>query len=164
MEVKKEEEEDEGAETQGDGKGNIERGSSEVKAEEKPEVRLSETDGAQEFGCESQHFSDKEKVNPNSLSQIKKEKPSGDGCKGEPMDTSSSSESSAGASEDKKPVVKKEPKEEEEGSTTNSSPAAAQSKKKSEHQVMSLELTLIVQENTLCDQMIRLSDSFFLVS
>ncbi|RVE69195.1 hypothetical protein OJAV_G00075480 [Oryzias javanicus] len=99
MEVKKEEEEDEGAETQGDGKGNIDRGSSEVKAEEKPE--------------------------------IKKEKPSGDGCKGEPMDTSSSSESSAGASEDKKPVVKKEPKEEEEGSTTtNSSPAAAQSKKK----------------------------------
>ncbi|XP_068192711.1 histone acetyltransferase p300 isoform X2 [Antennarius striatus] len=66
--------------------------------------------------------------------EIKKEKPSGDGCKGEPMDTSISSMSaSAVTSEDKKPEVKKEPKEEEEtsGSTaTNSSPASSQSKKK----------------------------------
>ncbi len=70
-----------------------------------------------------------------SSSQIKKEKPSGDGCKGEPMDTSSSSvPSSVATGEDKKPEVKKEPKEEEEGSGstgTNSSPASAQSKKKS---------------------------------
>ncbi len=69
------------------------------------------------------------------FSQIKKEKPSGDGCKGEPMDTSSSAVSSSVATgEDKKPEVKKEPKEEEEGSgstATNSSPASAQSKKKS---------------------------------
>lgn len=69
------------------------------------------------------------------FSQIKKEKPSGDGCKGEPMDTSScsvsSSSSSVVKSEDKKPEVKKE---EEEGSgsvATNSSPASTQSKKKS---------------------------------
>ncbi|TKS91650.1 CREB-binding protein [Collichthys lucidus] len=66
--------------------------------------------------------------------EIKKEKPSGDGCKGEPMDTSSSSvPSSVATGEDKKPEVKKEPKEEEEGSgstATNSSPASAQSKKK----------------------------------
>ncbi|CAI5674612.1 unnamed protein product [Oreochromis niloticus] len=61
--------------------------------------------------------------------EIKKEKPSGDGCKGEPMDTSSSCVSSSVAtSEDKKPEVKKE-----EGSgsaATNSSPANTQSKKK----------------------------------
>lgn len=66
--------------------------------------------------------------------EIKKEKPSGDGCKGEPMDTSTSSVSSSVATgEDKKPEVKKEPKEEEEGSgssASNSSPASAQSKKK----------------------------------
>uniref|UniRef100_A0A8K9XGS0 histone acetyltransferase n=1 Tax=Oncorhynchus mykiss TaxID=8022 RepID=A0A8K9XGS0_ONCMY len=55
-------------------------------------------------------------------SQIKKEKPSGDGCKGEPMDTS-----------DRKPEVKTEPKDEEErsgASGTHSSPASAQNKRK----------------------------------
>lgn len=69
-----------------------------------------------------------------SSTQIKKEKTSGDGCKGEPMDTSSSSvPSSVAAGEDQKPEVKKEPKEEEEGSgsATTSSPAGTQSKKKS---------------------------------
>lgn len=60
MEVKKEEEEDEGAEGQGDGKGHIERGSSEVKAEEKPEVRFCETVKDLEFSCESLHFSEGE--------------------------------------------------------------------------------------------------------
>ncbi|KAI3360110.1 hypothetical protein L3Q82_014425 [Scortum barcoo] len=102
MEVKKQEEDDDGAESQGEGKGKMGKGLSDVKTEEKPE--------------------------------IKKEKPSGDGCKGEPMDTSSSSvPSSVAAGEDKKPEVKKEPKEEEEGSGstgTNSSPASTQSKKK----------------------------------
>lgn len=73
------------------------------------------------------------KLKQDFFFQIKKEKPSGDGCKGEPMDTASSSvSSSVTANEDKKPEVKKEPKEEEEGSTgPNSSPANTQSKKKS---------------------------------
>lgn len=46
MEVKEEEEEEEdseGAEPQGDGKGKLGLVQSEVKTEEKPEVRLSET-------------------------------------------------------------------------------------------------------------------------
>ncbi|XP_037834605.1 histone acetyltransferase p300 isoform X3 [Kryptolebias marmoratus] len=103
MEIKKEEEEEnEGADAQGDGKGKLGKGQSEVKTEEKPE--------------------------------IKKEKPAGDGCKSEPMDTSSSSGSvSETSGDDKKPEVKKEPKEEEEGSgssVTNSSSASTQSKKK----------------------------------
>uniref|UniRef100_A0A1A8FN11 histone acetyltransferase n=1 Tax=Nothobranchius korthausae TaxID=1143690 RepID=A0A1A8FN11_9TELE len=102
MEIKEEEEEeDEGADTQGDGKGKLGKGHSEVKMEEKPEIKM--------------------------------EKPSGDGCKGEPMETPSSSEAAAApSSEDKKSEVKKEPKEEEgSGSTvTNSSSVAAQSKKK----------------------------------
>lgn len=79
-----------------------------------------------------------------SFSQIKKEKPSGDGCKGEPMDTASSSVSSSVATdEDKKPEVKKEPKEEEEGSGStgpNSSPASTQSKKKSKFGIFTLLL------------------------
>lgn len=79
-----------------------------------------------------------------SFSQIKKEKPSGDGCKGEPMDTASSSVSSSVATdEDKKPEVKKEPKEEEEGSGStgpNSSPASSQSKKKSKFGIFTLLL------------------------
>ncbi|KAM4535424.1 histone acetyltransferase p300 isoform 2-T2 [Fundulus diaphanus] len=67
--------------------------------------------------------------------EIQDEKPSGDACKPEPMDTSSSycGSSSAASSEDKKPEVKKEPKEEDEGSgssATNSSSASSQSKKK----------------------------------
>lgn len=41
MEVKKQEEEDEGADTQGEGKGKMGKGQSDVKTEEKPEVRLS---------------------------------------------------------------------------------------------------------------------------
>ncbi|KAK2833764.1 hypothetical protein Q5P01_017653 [Channa striata] len=63
--------------------------------------------------------------------EIKKEKTLGEGCKSEPMDTSSSSVSSSVAEgEDKKPEVKKE-EEEGSGSTApNSSPASAQSKKK----------------------------------
>ncbi|XP_029997672.1 histone acetyltransferase p300 isoform X5 [Sphaeramia orbicularis] len=102
MEVTKQEEDDEGAETQEEGKGKTGKGQPDVKTEDKPD--------------------------------IKKEKTPGDGCKGEPMDTSSSSvSSSATADEDKKPEVKKEPKEEEDGSgstATNSSPASTQSKKK----------------------------------
>lgn len=44
MEIEKEEEEDtEGADTQGDGKGKLGKGQPEVKTEEKPEVGLSET-------------------------------------------------------------------------------------------------------------------------
>lgn len=75
--------------------------------------------------------------NPAYVSQIKQEKPSGDGCKSEPMDTAASSSvsSTVAADEDKKPEVKKEPKEEEEGSGSagsHSSPASTQSKKKSE--------------------------------
>uniref|UniRef100_A0A1A8LDQ4 histone acetyltransferase n=1 Tax=Nothobranchius pienaari TaxID=704102 RepID=A0A1A8LDQ4_9TELE len=71
MEIKEEEEEDEGADTQGDGKGKLGKGHSEVKMEEKPEIKM--------------------------------EKPSGDGCKGEPMETPSSSEVAvAPTSEDKK--------------------------------------------------------------
>ncbi|KAF0032436.1 hypothetical protein F2P81_014726 [Scophthalmus maximus] len=101
MEVKKEEEE-EGPDSHGEGKGKMGKCEPDVKTEEKPE--------------------------------IKKEKVMADGCKGEPMDTSSSSvSSSAATSEDKKPEVKKEPKDEEEGSgstASNSSPASTQSKKK----------------------------------
>lgn len=43
MEIKKEEEEDaEGSDTQGDGKGKLGKGQPEVKTEEKPEVGFSE--------------------------------------------------------------------------------------------------------------------------
>lgn len=41
MEVKKQEEDDEGADTQGEGKGKMGKGQPDVKTEEKPEVRLS---------------------------------------------------------------------------------------------------------------------------
>lgn len=41
MEVKKEEEHDEGTETQAEGKGKMGKGLPDVKMEEKPEVRLS---------------------------------------------------------------------------------------------------------------------------
>lgn len=40
MEVKKQEEDDEGADAQGDGKGKMGKGQADVKMEEKPEVRL----------------------------------------------------------------------------------------------------------------------------
>ncbi|KAK6291078.1 hypothetical protein J4Q44_G00385200 [Coregonus suidteri] len=61
--------------------------------------------------------------------EIKKEKPSGDGCKGEPMDTSSSAATPKMEDRDRKPEVKTEPKDEEErsgASGTHSSPASAQ--------------------------------------
>uniref|UniRef100_A0A8C7M439 histone acetyltransferase n=1 Tax=Oncorhynchus kisutch TaxID=8019 RepID=A0A8C7M439_ONCKI len=66
-------------------------------------------------------------------SQIKKEKLSGDGCKGEPMDTSSSVATLKMEDRDRKPEVKTEPKDEEErsgASGTHSSPASAQNKRK----------------------------------
>lgn len=134
MEVKKQEdEEDEGAESQGEGKGKMGKGQSDVKTEEKPEVRSPEMIGPL-FSGTSRY----KRTAPSF--QIKKEKLSGDGCKGEPMDTSSSSVSTtpAATSDDKKPEVKKEPKEEEEGSGSagnSSSPASAQSKKKSKYRV-----------------------------
>ncbi|XP_074552379.1 histone acetyltransferase p300 isoform X2 [Halichoeres trimaculatus] len=106
MEIKKQEEEEEEEEeerdSQEDTKGRTGKGQTDMKVEEKPE--------------------------------IKKENSLGDGCKGEPMDTSSSSVSSAAEmAEGKKPKVKKEPKEEEEGpgsTAAGSSPASSQSKKK----------------------------------
>lgn len=67
----------------------------------------------------------------NTLTQIKKEKVLRDGCKEEPMDTTSSSVSVT--DEEKKPDIKKEPKEEEEGVRStglNSSTPSCQSKKK----------------------------------
>lgn len=135
MEVKKqeEEEEEEGTETKGEGKGlgKMGKGQPDLQTEENPEVRHPRS------SCLL--------VPPRppvmrptqrSSSQIKKEKMSGDGCKGESMDTSASSASSSvAAGEDQKTEVKKEPAEEEEGSGSaagNSSPAGAQSKKKGE--------------------------------
>lgn len=75
-------------------------------------------------------------------SQIKKEKQLGEGCKSEPMDTSSSFVSSSGATaEDKKPEIKKEPEEEGSGSAaSSSSPVSAQSKKKSKSLTATLDL------------------------
>lgn len=79
--------------------------------------------------------------NLESFTQIKKEKASGDGCKGEPMDTTSSSVSVL--DEEKKPDIKKEPKEEEEGTRStgvNSSTPSGQSKKKGKSELFDLWL------------------------
>lgn len=76
----------------------------------------------------------------NTLTQIKKEKVLGDGCKEEPMDTTSSSVSVT--DEEKKPDIKKEPKEEEEGVRStglNSSTPSCQSKKKGNSEMSSLQ-------------------------
>lgn len=74
----------------------------------------------------------------NTLTQIKKEKLLGDGCKEEPMDTTTSSVSVT--DEEKKPDIKKEPKEEEEGVRStgpNSSTPSCQSKKKGNSEMSS---------------------------
>lgn len=73
------------------------------------------------------------------ITQIKKEKAFGNGCKGEPMDTTSSSMSVT--NEEKKPDIKKEPKEEEEGVRStgpNSSTPSSQSKKKGKSEILHL--------------------------
>lgn len=67
----------------------------------------------------------------------------GDGCKGEPMDTTSSSVSVT--DEEKKPDIKREPKDEEEGVRStglNGSTPSCQSKKKGKSEIVHLRLML----------------------
>ena len=103
MEVKQQEDEEDEEDEDGEGGGCSKGGKlSNIKAEDKP-----------------------------IKSELKNEECSGDGGKGNAMDTSSSTTSlSVVKTEDRKPEIKKEPKEEEEGSESGAQ-SGAHIKKKS---------------------------------
>ncbi|XP_014059288.2 histone acetyltransferase p300 isoform X5 [Salmo salar] len=105
-------------------------------AEPKMEVKQQDDEDAEDQGegkASGKMGKGQADIKSEEKPEIKKEKPSGDGCKGEPMDTSSSAATPKMEDRDRKPEVKTEPKDEEErsgASGTHSSPASAQNKRK----------------------------------